>query len=507
MLPITSLIATALAATLASGAAVVPETSFSKDFSAPINPPAVYLDSGKRLTVYYGGWSTYNGRTYGNAPSLPYPLENYQPADIPIKLLTDVNYSFYVIANKTQGVMSEVPASKDNFADFKQVFNPSNKENPTIRAVTPDTPDQKYFGNFGQFMKLKRKSKYNFGLAIGGWIDSTYFSSAMKTPAVFVDGVIDVLKKYPGLFNHIDIDWEYVQNTPTDQFGNGNEASVDDPKNFAKFLRLLRERLDKEHLGNMEITAALSANPKAIVQLPIKAMVDYLDFFNIMTYDFQSSAWGSEIAGPHSNLYSVEPYAVSSADRAVKTFLSLGVPANKINIGVAFYTRANGNTKGLNQTTSGEGSEYLLSKCINDGSCDYGWMPLPGHVEYWDSASKAAYSLDAERGDMLTYDTIYSVAEKCQYVWDHGLAGLFAWEAANDVRDSKSKRSLMSAMHNCLVKDPRRNHGTKCNAKKEAKGCAATSLATCTNNKWVVTACPDGQVCQGTGSNTKCALP
>ncbi|KAJ3022522.1 UNVERIFIED_CONTAM: hypothetical protein HDU68_009058 [Siphonaria sp. JEL0065] len=522
MLPITLLIATASTVTAAAVQNAVP---FSKDFTAPINPPAVYLDSGKRLAVYYGGWSTYNNNVAGNAPTLPYPFENYQPADIPIGLVTDVNYSFYVIANKTANVMSEVPTSKDNYADYLQKFNPSNVENPSIHAVTPDTDDQKYFGNFGQFLKLKKRNKYNFGLAIGGWIDSVYFSSAMKTPKVFVQGIIDVLKAYPGLINHIDIDWEYIQNTPTDNYGAGNEASVDDPKHFgklqfsstlktfltfpyiAKFLRILRERLDEEHLSNMEITAALPANPAAINMLPIKAMIEYVDFFNIMTYDFQSSAWGSEIAGPQSNLYTVEPYASASADRAVKTFRALGVPSEKIMIGVAFYTRANGNTKGMNQTTSGEGSEYLLSKCINDGSCDYRWMPLPGHVEKWDSASKATYSLDAERGDMLTYDSVYSVAEKCQYVWDNNLAGLFAWEAGNDVRDPKSKRSLMAAMNKCLKKDPRRNHGTKCNSRKESNGCAATALATCTNNKWVVSACPDGQVCQGEGKDSKCALP
>ncbi|KAI9336301.1 glycosyl hydrolases family 18-domain-containing protein [Obelidium mucronatum] len=485
-------------------------TPFSKEFTAPINPPAAYLDSGKRLAVYYGGWSTYNGKTYGNAPTLPYPLENYQPADIPVKLLTDVNYSFYIIANKTEGVMSEVPASKDNFADFNQVFNPTNKENPTIRAVSPDTPDQAYFGNFGQFMKLKKKNQFNFGLALGGFIDSTYFSSAMKTPEFFVDGVMDVLKAYPGLFNHIDIDWEFIQNTETDHFGIGNEASVDDPKNFGRFLRLLRERLDEEGLGNFEISAAVTGNPERMVGLPFKAMINYLDFWNVMTYDFGSSEWFDDentigVSSSQTNVYSTD-YAPSSVDQAVKAYLGYGVPASKINVGVALYTRLFGNTTGMGKPSNGYGSQSYKDACVNDGTCDYRWLPLKGSTEYWDSKSKATYSLDEKTGDLLTYDSVYSVAEKCKYVWENELSGLFAWEAANDVRDAGSSRSLMAAMNKCLNKDPRLKN-KKCNSKRDTKACEFTALATCSNNVWTVKDCGDGLVCQGVGAAAKCGRP
>ncbi|KAJ3076413.1 hypothetical protein HDU98_003276 [Podochytrium sp. JEL0797] len=470
--------------------------AMSSGFSAPLNPAPVTLPSGKRLVSYYANWATYAT----DSPNGP-PYEFYQPADLPISKISDINYAFWVIGNKTTGTMSEVPVSSDPFSDYQQVFNASN---PAHHVGAYDTKGQKYFGNFGQFMKLKQTNQFNFGLSIGGWIGSTYFSSAMKQPAAFIDGIFDVLNAYPGLFNRVDVDWEYVQNTTVDNFGNGNEADPADPADFAVFLKMLRSRLNKAGLTNFEITSCVTPNPSRMTALPFAAMIKYLDFFNIMTYDFGSSAWGDTIAAPQSNVYSVTPYAHYSVDLAVKTYLSYGVPASKINIGVAMYSQIYGNTTGMGQPSSGAGSDSYNTLCPS-GNCDYRQIPLPGSTEYWDSASKSAYTLNPSNGDMLVYDSIFSVAEKCQYVWDNGLAGMIAWESSNDVRDVKNSRSLTAAMNKCLASDPRRNHGTPCNGK--AKGCAATALATCSNNAWVVKDCPSGQVCKGTGSATKCALP
>ncbi|KAJ3053699.1 hypothetical protein HDU99_007930, partial [Rhizoclosmatium hyalinum] len=320
MQPLSVLLAFAAIATTMA----IDTASASDTFKAPLNPDVTKFPSGKRLVAYYANWGTYKNPNYpGHPDNNGPPYENYQPADLPIKLLTDVNYAFYTIANKTADTMSEVPASNDNFSDFEQQFNSKNSDNPSIHSVSPpDAPGQAYYGNFGQFMKLRKAgNKFNFGLAIGGWTGSKYFSSAMRTPELFVDGIMDVLKQYPGLFNRVDIDWEYVQDTPEDNYGNGNEASPDDPANFAKFLEILRNRLDAAGLTKFEITGCVTPNPARMTALPFPAMIKYLDYFNVMSYDYKSSAWGDEISGPHSNVYTVEPYAHFSVDLAVKAYL------------------------------------------------------------------------------------------------------------------------------------------------------------------------------------------
>ncbi|KAJ3064631.1 hypothetical protein HDU98_011974 [Podochytrium sp. JEL0797] len=492
-----------------SAAPFTKNAAFASNWTAPFNPAPVALPSGKRLTVYYGSWGTYKDNYDDHPDASGPPYEDYQVADIPVSLLSDINYSFFTIANETinDAVINnqtiEAAWTTDPWADYGQVFNSSNPHNP--RSVFPDTPDQAYFGNFGQFMKLKQLNEFNFGLSIGGWGGSYYFSTAMMNPAQFVDSIFEnAIYAFPGLFSHVDVDWEYPQNTTTDEFGNGNQASVNDTINFAKFLQILRTRLDNEGLTNFQITTCVSPNPDKIKALPFAAMIKYLDFFNIMTYDFQASAWGAIYSGPQSNVYTVEPYAHFSVDLAVQAFLGYGVPASKIMIGVPMYSDIMGNTTCLNCTTSGPGSDLYNALCPS-GQCDYRTLPWANATEVWDSASKSTYSIDTYTLDMFTYDSIYSVYEKCQYVWDHGLAGMIAWEMSEDVRDPTSKRSLMAAMNRCLAKDPRKNQGTPCDGSVPIGCSAASGVATCgCSGVWEVTACPAGQVCQGEGSNIFC---
>jgi chitinase len=74
-------------------------------------------------------------------------------------------------------------------------------------ATTQDTLP--YHGNFGQFMKLKKMGmKFNFGMSVGGWTFSKYFSDAVACPRsreAFVNGLICILDTYPGLFDRIDM--------------------------------------------------------------------------------------------------------------------------------------------------------------------------------------------------------------------------------------------------------------------------------------------------------------
>lgn len=102
----------------------------------------------------------------------------------------------------------------------------------------------------------------------------------------------------------------------------------------------------------MEITACVTGNPSMMGALPLVEMACYLDAINIMTYDFSSSSWGSCLAGHHTNLYSTS-YSPLSVDKAVEAYLSAGIPACKIVIGAALYSRGFGNTEGLGQMSSG----------------------------------------------------------------------------------------------------------------------------------------------------------
>ena len=146
----------------------------------------------------------------------------------------------------------------------------------------------------------------------------------------------------------------------------GNVVGQNDGPNFVSFLALLKSTLLSNNLAKIEITICLPGNSQLATAYPLPQMVQYLDTFNLMTYDFASSSFGPQPAGHHTNLCSTT-YAPFSVDRAVKgtyrsilfflipiiEYIQMGLPAGKIVIGAVTYSRGFANTNGLGQPSSG----------------------------------------------------------------------------------------------------------------------------------------------------------
>ena len=90
-----------------------------------------------------------------------------------------------------------------------------------------------------------------------------------------VNNVVDFVKKYD--FNGLDLDWEY----PAQRGG-----VPSDKENFVLLLKALREKLEKEGLI---LSVAIGASEKiAKKSYDIKGISKYVNFINLMTYDFNS---------------------------------------------------------------------------------------------------------------------------------------------------------------------------------------------------------------------------
>jgi len=159
---------------------------------------------------------------------------------------------------------------------------------------------------------------------------------------------------------------------------------------------------------------------------PIKRQ-NFVDHcINLMTYDFHGS-WDPE-SKHHTPLYSP---AVGNPDWCFDgTFTKItqeyNVPAEMINIGIAFYG------KGLANCTQlyGPHTDYDGATFSEDEGQPlyYNIMKKMDQFTYfWDDQVKCPYLLGNSINTFVTYDNIRSVGLKAQYVKDYNAKGISSW--------------------------------------------------------------------------------
>jgi chitinase len=157
----------------------------------------------------------------------------------------------------------------------------------------------------------------------------------------------------------------------------------------------------------------------------------YLDFVNLMTYDFYTSG---DTAGHHSNLYPPGDYQKdASVHKTFQLFVAAGVPPEKLVMGVPFYGRSwimestenNGINMPVADRARGGGYTYIKDSLVN----------RRGLIRHWDEKARAPYLFNKETRQLITYDDEESVKLKCAYVLENNMAGMMFWQYASDPKE------------------------------------------------------------------------
>jgi chitinase len=273
-------------------------------------------------------------------------------------------------------------------------------------------------------------------ISVGGWTWSKGFSDAVLTPEgrkVFTASAIDYLIRHD--LDGLDFDWEYPA-LP----GDNNPYRPEDRENFVSMLQSVRQALDSltTVTGKQYLQTIATGGFTDFVEVNnLGEAQKYLDFINIMTYDFIVQSV-RDTTGHHTNLFASK-YSNRSAEKAVDEHIQAGVPASKLVMGMAFYGRSwksvNPENNGLGQKGKGaKGYPFLEISEL---------MKNPDFSRHWDEEAHAPFLWNAKDSIFVTFEDPQSLEAKVKFVKEKGLAGGMFWEYHEDSKD----RTLLTALH------------------------------------------------------------
>lgn len=383
--------------------------------------PAPSASPSARVVGYFTDWGGY-GRGYR--------VKDLQ-ADGGAGELTDLVYAF---GNVDGGRCS----AADPWADYQK---------PVTAADSIDGRADGSSGLRGMFGQLRKFKAAHPGLKLiwsfGGWNGSAGFTEAARDPTAFAAGCTALLRdpRWSGLFDGIDVDWEYPNAC-------GLECDRSGPSALADLLGALRASLGPAAL----VTAAVTADVTKLRAADYAAAARSADWLGAMTYDFfGTSGDGGEGGGSggsggptaeHSPLtaYPGIPRPDATATATVDEMIRLGVPPGKVLLGVGFYGRG---WTGVTSAAPGGSATGPAPGTYALGQEDY--KILVRRCPPTGTAGGTAY---AHCGDQWwSYDTPATLRTKMAFVRQRSLGGAFAWELSGDTAGADLLRAVAAGLN------------------------------------------------------------
>ncbi|GAA2628425.1 glycoside hydrolase family 18 chitinase [Streptomyces spororaveus] len=369
---------------------------------------------GKVKLGYFTDWGVY-GRNYH--------VKNLVTSGTAAKI-THINYAFGNVQNGQCTI-------GDAYADYDKAYTADQ----SVDGVA-DTWDQPLRGSFNQLRKLK-KAYPNIKIlwSFGGWTWSGGFPQAAANPTAFAQSCYNLVEdpRWADVFDGIDLDWEYPNAC-------GLSCDTSGAAAFKNLLQATRAKFGANNLVTAAITADASDGGK-IDAADYGGAAQYVDFYNVMTYDF-FGAWAAQgPTAPHSPLtsYAGIPQAGFNSADAISKLKAKGVAGAKLNLGIGFYGRG---WTGVTQAAPGGTATGPAPGTYEQGIEDYKVLktscPATGTV------AGTAYAKCGS--NWWSYDTPATIAGKMTWAKQQGLRGAFFWEFSGDTANGE----LANAIHTGL---------------------------------------------------------
>ncbi|MFF2886244.1 glycosyl hydrolase family 18 protein [Paenibacillus sp. NPDC057967] len=379
--------------------------------------------------TYYISWAAYT-----SADS-----RNFQPEDMDVSQVTHINYAFADICWKKVGSNGR-DCQVDKSEDAEELPYDIPLQDRYVHDGEMIVGDKMVdIQNFNKFAAIKEENPHlKLLVSVGGWTFSNHFSdmaASEETRRAFAASAVKFLRAY-GL-DGLDIDWEY----PVEGGESDNIHRPEDNVNFTLLMKTVREALDaagSEDGKYYLLTIASLQADSFIANADLPNSSKYLDFVNIMTYDF-SGSW-TKLAHHNSPLYYDPKHPGASAKRnnvrgGAVGHLNGGVEPHKLVLGVPYY--------GKGWIGCPEAGQYQECEAFADfGTWESGlfeyddiednYLKNPKFQHYWNEASKVSYVYSKEDKLFIGYNDVTTMMYTASLVKTLNLAGVMSWDITND---------------------------------------------------------------------------
>ncbi|MFI9593199.1 glycosyl hydrolase family 18 protein [Nonomuraea sp. NPDC052265] len=370
---------------------------------------------GNKVLGYFVQWGVYQRG---------YHVKNIDTSGSAAKL-THINYAFGNVQNGQCTI-------GDSYADYDRFYQAGE----SVDGVADTWDNGALRGSFNQLRKLKKKyPNLKVLFSFGGWTWSGGFGQAAQNPTAFADSCYKLVEdpRWADVFDGIDIDWEYPNAC-------GLTCDTSGAAAFKNVMSALRSRFGANNLVTAAITADGNDGGK-IDAADYGGAAQYVDWYNVMTYDFFGGWDAQGPTAPHSPLTTWDKIPIPGfyTDNAIQKLKSKGVPASKLLLGIGFYGRG---WTGVTQAAPGGTATGPAPGTYEQGIEDY--KVIKTRCPSTGTVAGTAYAYCGNQ--WWSYDTPSTIGGKMSYSKNQGLGGAFFWELSGDTTNAE----LLTAMKNGL---------------------------------------------------------
>jgi chitinase len=375
-------------------------------------------------------------------------------------------------------------AAFDEFADYQFFFDQTRSVDGSVDSFAPGA----LRGQVNQLRELKKLfPKLKVLASIGGFSAGTRgFEAAAATPASRQAFVADCINSYingnfgnttglapifdsgffeqpatsinavPGIFDGFDIDWEFP-------------IQPQDKVNFVALLKEFRKQLHAAGPGHI-LTAALPAGEQDFSLIDLPGAAEQVDFVNLLTFDY---------SGPFNNHTGfVSPLVQTQFDPSTKfnvtftvqSYLNAGVPADKILMGIPFYSYgwaitgtsapgqhgqfvaavnpnapSSGNPPNYSGTVAIQLDPALAGVAATETHTFIDLHVIPFGQIFHEPRAQTPYTFDGL--NFWTYEDAQSIAVKTRFARENHLRGAFIFEEPDELPDGNLLNAVFNGIH------------------------------------------------------------